>query len=98
MHFLPPAQIESKRVCLSTFFTSIRLLDDEAYIERASLNSLLHLGGIQIGFDAFRALGLPSSALPSLSDFSLNGLYFIAYGQVSLPLKTRNASRIGTNL
>lgn len=68
-------------MCLSSFFTSIRL-DDAPYIERTSLDSLLHLGGIQVALDAFQSLDLTFPSLPSLQEFNSNAIFFIAYGQV----------------
>ncbi len=75
--------MESKRVCLSSFFTQIRL-DDEPYIVKTSLHTTLHLAGIQIAFDALKSLDLPFSPLPSLQAYGRNGIFFIAYAQVCM--------------
>jgi hypothetical protein len=53
------------------------------------MDTLLHLGGIQIALDAFKSLELPSFSLPSLQGFTGNALYFIAYAQVSSIYKTK---------
>jgi predicted metalloendopeptidase len=69
--------IEQKRSCLASFFTKIHL-DDEAYIQRTSLDTTLHLAGIEI---ALGAMGNSiSTELPSLP-YGRNEIFFLAYGQ-----------------
>jgi predicted metalloendopeptidase len=74
--------INSRRKCLSSFFTNIRL-DDEPYIERTSLDSTMHLAGIQIALGAISNHPLYGEflALPDLNQYSPTAQFFIAYGQ-----------------
>ena len=73
-------QVQTKRSCLFSFFTDIRL-DDAPYIEATSLDSTIHLAAIQIALDALQASG-DQEALPSLDELSPSAVFFLAYGQV----------------
>jgi hypothetical protein len=73
--------MNSRRSCLSSFFTNIRL-DDEPYIKRTSLDTTIHLAGIQIALEALRTHELSDSfqSLPGI-DYSPDAIFFLAYGQ-----------------
>ncbi|CAL8074169.1 unnamed protein product [Orchesella dallaii] len=74
--------IDQKRTCLVSFFVNIRL-DDTDYIERTSLDTTMHLAGIQIALDALlnHDLGTIFLGLPALENFPPNALFFLSYIQ-----------------
>ena len=83
------AQVEAKRRCLASFFTQIKL-DDELYIERTSLDSTIHLGGIQLAFDTLKERASQDllAYLPSLQKLNPLAVFFVSYVQSQCSAQT----------
>ncbi|ODM93644.1 Endothelin-converting enzyme 1 [Orchesella cincta] len=81
--------IDQRRTCLVSFFVNIRL-DDADYIERTSLDSTMHLAGIQIALDALvnHDLGTIFLGLPALENLPPNALFFLSYVQSQCSVQT----------
>lgn len=74
--------IDQRRTCLVSFFDNIRL-DDRDYIERTSLETTIHLAGMQLALYALENHELVDTflGLPALENLPPNALFFLSYVQ-----------------
>lgn len=77
--------INQRRTCLVSFFVNIRL-DNRDYIERTSLDTTIHLAGMQVALDALVNHELTDTflGLPGLENLPPGALFFLSYVEVKL--------------
>lgn len=81
--------IDQRRTCLVSFFVNIKL-DDKEYVERTSLDTTIHLAGIQVALEALENHDLASTflGLPALENLPPNALFFLSYVQSQCSAQT----------
>lgn len=75
-------QIKQRQTCLVSYFDNIKL-DDRDYLNRTSLDTTIHLAGLQVALNALENHELVDTflGLPSLENLPPNTLFFLSYVQ-----------------